>query len=90
MCINSYIIYTEQLPTGCKSMSTSNNTIRCGLCVCVHDVCVVCVCVCVGVMSVCMACVCVCVCVVLFIDRACSITLGNTTHYIHILHLIFV
>ena len=24
MCMNSYVTYKEQLPTGCKSMSTSN------------------------------------------------------------------
>ena len=29
--MNSYIIYTEKLPTGCKSMSTSNYTIQ------IHD-----------------------------------------------------
>jgi len=29
--MNSYITYKEQLPTGCKSMSTSNYTIQ------IHD-----------------------------------------------------
>ena len=28
MCLNCYVTYIEQLPTECKSMSTSNYTIK--------------------------------------------------------------